>query len=115
MTIQKTASKLLKKFGEPFVFKYETGGGFHPDTGAPLPATTVLLTGSGYPGRYETNEIDGTNIRSTDIRLTVEKISTRPLVGWTVTVDSQAYRVMDVRNVRLSGADVIYICQIRKA
>lgn len=114
MTIQETASKLLKKFGEPLVFKYETGGGFHPDTGEPLPATVVTVNGFGYPGRYESSDIDGTSIRSSDIRLTVERVSERPQVGWNVTVDAKEYRVMDVRNVRLSGSDVIYICQIRK-
>ena len=113
MSITQTASKLLKKFGEAVVFTYEIGGGFHPDTGAHLPSTVVTVNGFGYPGRYESNDIDGTSIRSGDIRLTVEKISSRPLVGWTVTVDGKAYRVMDVRNVRLSGTDVIYICQLR--
>ena len=114
MSIAQTASKLLKQFGEAIVFTYETGGGFHPDTGAPLPSTVITVNGFGYPGRYESNDIDGTSIRSSDIRLTVERVSERPQVGWNVTVDSKEYRVMDVRNVRLSGSDVIYICQIRK-
>lgn len=114
MSIADTAARLLKQFGEPIEFKYTTSGGFDNATGAPIPGTTVVRIGSGYPGRYESNDIDGTVIRAGDIRLIAERISERPQVGWDVTVDGQKYRVQNVQNVRLSGNDVIYICQIRR-
>jgi hypothetical protein len=114
MSLSVTASRLLKQFGEPIEFKYTTGGGFDPATGAPIAGSEVVRIGSGYPGRYESNDIDGTVIRSGDIKLTVERISERPQVGWDVTVDGLKYRVQNVQNVRLSGEDIIYICQIRR-
>jgi hypothetical protein len=114
MSIEKTASRLLKAYGEGIEFEYKTGGGFNPSTGVPLPAVLVKIKGHGYPGRYESNEIDGTVIKSGDIKLTVEKISQRPQVGWDVIVDGQKYRVQNVQHIRFSGRDVIYVCQIRR-
>ena len=114
MSITESARNVLTRLGEAITFTYETGEVRDPATGAVItPATTVEVTGFGYPGGYRNMDIDGDVIRRGDIRLTAEKVSTRPQVGWRCTVDGVEYRVMDVRKVRQSGADVVYICQLR--
>ena len=109
-----TASRLLTRYGETVTIETPETGGFNPITGEPShgePGTTY--TGKGYPGRYQKSEVNGTTIQSGDIRLVLELIAQRPQVGWTVTVDSGTYRIMDVNPIRKAGADVIYICQLR--
>ena len=114
MSLAESARNVLTRLGEAITFTYETGEVRDPATGEVVtPATTVEVTGFGYPGGYRNMDIDGDVIRRGDIRLTAEKVSTRPQVGWRCTVDSVEYRVIDVRKVRQSGADVVYICQLR--
>lgn len=115
MGLQATASRLLKTYGDAVSLSYSIGGVINHATGeVTTPATNVTINGHGYPGRYMANEIDGTNIQSGDIRLTLERISARPMPGWLCTVDGSAYRVMDVRPVRSQADDVIYILQLRR-
>lgn len=114
MTITTSARSTLKSLGEPITFKYETGEVRDPATGAIItPAAVNTITGFGYLGSYSAMDVDGEVIRRNDGRLTSEKVSTRPQVGWTCTVDGVTYRVMSVQKVRFSGADVVYICQLR--
>lgn len=109
-----TASKLLAAKGEPVTITLLGGGTTDPITGEPVtPATDTDYTGNGYPSQYMQKDIDGTNIIAGDVRLIMELIGQRPEVGCTATVDSKTYRVMDVNPIRLTGADVIYICQLR--
>lgn len=114
MSITQSASNVLTKLGEAITFTYETGEVRDPATGEVItPASTTEVTGFGYPGGYRSMDIDGEVIQRGDVRLTAEKVSTRPQVGWRCTVDSREYRVMDVRKVRFSGDDVVYICRLR--
>lgn len=109
-----TASRLLTRYGETVSVVTPATGGFNPITGAPEPVTPgTTYTGKGYPGRYQKGEVNGTTIQSGDIRLVLELLAQRPQVGWSVTVDSGTYRIMDVNPIRKTGADVIYICQLR--
>lgn len=114
MSIAATASKLLKKFGEPVLFSYTVGGEYDPATGGSTGGTPAEISGNGYPSRYGSGELGGGAIESGDTRLICEKLSARPDIGWGCLVDGQIYRVMDVQPVRKSGADIIYIVQLRK-
>jgi hypothetical protein len=109
-----TASKLLAAKGEPVTITFLGGGATDPITGeADTPAANVDYTANGYPSKYMQKDIDGTNIQAGDVRLILELLSVRPEVGCQATVDAETYRVMDVQPIRLSGSDVIYICQLR--
>ena len=118
--IAESAALLLAREGETVSIAFPGTPAFDPVTGAaqtPTAATTV--TGKGYPSQYRKSELGAgdqngqTTIQSGDIRLTLEKITPRPEVNCTATVDGRTYRVMDVRPIRKAGADVIYICQLR--
>ncbi len=113
-SIAATASKLLAAKGEPVTITFVGGGTSDPITGeAQTPAANTDYTGNGYPSQYMQKDINGTNIIAGDVRLILELIGQRPEVGCQATVDSKTYRVMDVNPIRLSGDDVIYICQLR--
>jgi hypothetical protein len=111
-----TAARLLKANGEPVTL---TDGEaavieFDPITGDEItPDAPISITAFGYPSRYNSDETDGTNIRSGDIRLILEITDPRPQVGWTATVDGITYRIMDVKAIRKAGKDKLNICQIR--
>lgn len=113
MGLTATASRILTKYGEAVVLSYISGGAIDPATGIGVPGTPTQVTGYGYPSRYEKSEVDGAVIRHDDVRLVLEKVAQRPQSGWSALVDSKLYRVMDVRPVRRSATDVIYICQCR--
>ncbi len=109
-----TASRLLTRYGETVTVNAPDTGGYNPITGEPGDSEPgATYTGKGYPGRYQKSEINGTTIQSGDVRLILELLSQRPQVGWTVTVDADTYRIMDVNPIRKTGADVLYICQLR--
>ena len=87
---------------------------FNPITGAAqTPSGSSTVIGSGYPSAYHKSEIDGVTIKAGDIRLVLEKVSSPPAVNYTIVVDGTTYRIQDVQKIRKSGADVIYICQLR--
>ena len=112
MSIADTASRLLTQFGEAIKFTYTSGATSTPtgNTGG----VVVEVDGFGYPANYRKSERSGLAIESGDIRLIAEKVSERPQVDWNCLVDGKTYRVMDVQPIRKTGADIIYICQLRK-
>ena len=114
MSIKDTASALLQKFGEPIQFSYTSGATYDPTTGGNTGGATVLVDGYGYPSNYRKNELAGTAIEAGDIRLVAEGVSERPLPDWNCLVDGKTYRVIDSQPIRKTGADIIYICQLRK-
>lgn len=115
MSLATTASKLLASNGEAVTLTFPPSTpAFDPITGAPqTPSASEVVTGNGYPSAYKKSEIDGEVIKAGDIKLILEKVSRRPEVNATATVDSKTYRIQDVQLVRKSGADIIYICQLR--
>ena len=112
--IAERAALLLAREGEAVSIAFPGTPAFDPITGdAQTPTAATTVTGKGYPGQYRKSELDQKTVQSGDIRLTLEKITPRPEVNCTATVDGRTYRVMDVRPIRKAGADVIYICQLR--
>jgi hypothetical protein len=115
MSLAATASKLLAANGEGVTITFPPSTpAFDPVTGAAqTPSAAQTVTGNGYPAGYTASEIDGEAIKAGDIKLILEKVGTRPEVNATATVDGKTYRIMDVQFIRRSGADIIYICQLR--
>jgi len=114
MSIADTATSLLTKLGEAVALTYETDEVRSPATGEiTTPATENEVSGFGYPSRYQNAEVDGTVIKRSDTRLVLNKVSRRPEQGWRAQVQGKAFRVMDVQPITKSGADVVYICQLR--
>ena len=114
MAIADTATTLLAKFGEAVSLTYETNEVRNPATGEiTTPATENVVPGFGYPSRFQNAEVDGTVIKRSDTRLILNKVDEEPAQGWRAQVQGKTFRVMDVQPITQSGADVIYICQLR--
>jgi hypothetical protein len=114
MILTQSAAEILDRLGQPVTFAYESDPVRDPVTGAITePGEAVGITGSGYPDRFTSMQVDGDSVRRTDIRLTAGGLSEQPQVGWTCTTGGVTYKVLDVQTVTKSGADVIYICQLR--
>ena len=114
MSIVDTATTLLAKFGEAVSLTYETDEVRNPATGEiTTPASENVVSGFGYPSRFQNAEVDGTVIKRSDTRLILNKVDEAPEQGWRAQVQGKAFRVMDVQPITKSGADVVYICQLR--
>ena len=114
MSIADTATTLLTKFGEAVTLTYETNEVRNPATGEiTTPATENEASGFGYPSRYQNAEVDGTVVQRSDTRLILNKVTQKPEQGWRAQVQGKTLRVMDVQPITKSGADVVYICQLR--
>jgi hypothetical protein len=114
MSIADTGTKLLAEFGEAVSLTYETDEVRNPATGEiTTPASENAVPGFGYPSRFQNAEVDGNVIKRSDTRLVLNKVSRRPEQGWRAEVQGKTFRVMDVQPITKSGADVIYICQLR--
>lgn len=107
-----TAQELLTTFGQSVTFSRETQGTFVPSTGAVGSGSPSTFSAVVYPGVYKTNEIDGVSVLSTDTRL-ITYSSTKPLVGDTVSLNTQNLRVENVQNITVNAVSVLYICQCR--
>lgn len=109
-----TAANLLAKYGEPVTVTFTNWAQYSPITGASSgSSTTSTVTAVGYPSKYHTKDLDGVVIQAGDIRLILELITPVPVIGCLALVNGTTYRIMDVQSIRLSGENVIFICQIR--
>jgi hypothetical protein len=109
-----TAARLLAKYGEPVTVTFTDWAEYDPITGAADGSTlTATLTAAAYPAAYQTKEIDGSNIQAGDVRLILGAIPSTPVMGCLVAMNGTTYRIMAVQQVRLSGANIVFICQIR--
>lgn len=115
MSLADTAADLLDRFGETLTVTYQPSTpAYDPITGEPqTPSASNTATSKGYAGNYNSSDIDGDLIKANDVRLILQVLDDRPVKGAHVTVDSVKYRIMNTQFIRQSGADVIYICQLR--
>jgi len=95
-------------------------GGYDPDIGGTVPASTIYYVGRGVFGSYLTKEIDGSRIQTEDVKLlllqnelfegqagAVTNISAAPKIGDQVS----GYRVL---NVSEDPAQATWAVQLRK-
>jgi hypothetical protein len=110
-----TAAKLLARFGEEVSIAFPNQQARDPITGELMgdSAPPLIVSGNGYAGRYKASDIGGP-IQAGDIRLVLELIDPRPIPGCLAQVDGNSYRVIETMTVRSSGADIVYICQLRR-
>ncbi len=105
------ALRLLKSKGQQVTFSRETSTAFDPATGSNQ-TTTSTYTAYGASFSYNRSEIDGTIVQKNDIRFVMDS-TTEPKNGDTTTIDSNVYRVMNVKPTSPAGTAVIYEAQLR--
>lgn len=109
-----TARRLLDTHGESISLTRVAEGAYNVSDGTVATGTTTNYSADGHPFNYAVEEIDDTTIRSTDLGLLLAKpTSETPAVGDTVTVNSIAYRVINVEQLRAQSNDVVYKLQLR--
>lgn len=110
------ALELLEEFGEAVTLTRPSSSAaiYDPATGIATPVSPATYTGQGYPYRYESSEIDGTNVRVGDQRLLLATSGmVLPQTGDTVIVGGTTYSVVRGRQERVAGTAVFYEAQIR--
>lgn len=109
------ARDLIQEFGESVSIQRVAEGAYDPTDGTVAAGTTTNYSAYGAPVDYNTNEIDGNTIRINDIKLWLETPTTGevPAIGDVVTLNSTAYRVMNVEQLRAQGSDIVYLLQLR--
>lgn len=111
--MQATALKLLTDYGEAVTFTRVTEGAYDVSTSTLASGSTTTFTGYGAPLNYSKQEIDGNLVTDSDILLIVNSVSSVPVPGDVVTLNSIDYRVINVDRTRANGLDVIFTCQLR--
>lgn len=108
-----TALRLIVTYGEAITLTRVVEGAYDPATGSTGAPTTTPYSGYGAPTNYNKLEVDGQQVKTSDIRLLVHALSVVPIPGDIVTLNSADYRVMDVDQTRAQGEDIIYTLQLR--
>jgi hypothetical protein len=86
---------------------YDTGSGEVLDSG------TQRFSGHAVRDSYRLSEIDGTRIRSGDVKL-YTVIGTQPERGDMLSIENETWRVEDCEAVKPGPATLLYIVQARK-
>lgn len=110
--ITSTASTLLKNFGQTITVTYSTSESYDVKQQKNVKNTNTF-TGFGVLTTFKTTEIDGENIKSSDIKLILQSTDIAPKIGNVVTADSIDYRVVNVNPKNPAGTTIVYECQLR--
>ena len=112
LSLRKVASGVIKKFGVECTFSHETEDSFDPATGIKS-KTTTTFTAYGVKDGYSKEEVNGSTIQSSDIKLVVQVTGDIPVVDDTCTIGAITYRVMAVMDTDPADIDVIFEVQLR--
>lgn len=111
-SLAKTATNLLKKFGQSITFTRYTTGVYDPIT-ASAAVSPSTFKGYGAAFDYTSDEVTNSNILSTDVRLLVNKTKVAPEVNDHAVVSGKNMVVISVNTTSPAGQDVIHECQMR--
>lgn len=114
------AQNLLKGKGQTITLTYQGSSSYNTATGG---ATIATSTASAYGAvfDYSARNIDGTIIKVDDKQLLLSALNTAgtaitaPVVNDTVTINSVAYTITQVKTLSPAGTVVLYDCNIRGA
>lgn len=105
--------ELLTEFGEAVTFSRTATGDYSPSTATLTTGAVTTWTGYGAPVDYDTRDINGVNIEQGDVKLFVNAVTTVPMRGDALILDSITYRIMSVRKYAISSENVLYELQLR--
>ena len=114
--ISASALEILRKFGAAQTVRTTTAGTYDPATDTTSGATTTDHSVIGVLLSYRTADIDGTLIKSGDMRFlfSASGLSFVPDPTCVVIVNSYVWHVQNVRRIEPSGVGVLYDLQVRK-
>ena len=111
-SLASTATKLLTAYGQQLTFTRTTLGDYSPATST---ATSSTTTYKGYAAvfNYNTAEVDGDLILSSDLKIVLEKTKQAPQVNDQVAIGGKKYILVGVTPTSPAGSPVKYDCQAR--
>ena len=78
-------------------------------------ASTATFTGFGVRSEYNKREIDGTTVKSGDIKIILEATDVVPKIGDTAEINgSGVFRVMSIELIAPAEETIVYTLQLRK-
>ena len=110
------AVKLITKFGQPADIIKKGNDSFLDISGNAIPAQPdIIINGIVTPLlQYKRFEIDGENVKATDSYVFFSS-STSPEIGMMITINSQQFRVQDLKTLdSVDGINVYRRMQLRK-
>jgi len=110
------ATRAIINAGTTLTIKRETAGTTDPITGLTTGGTVVSHSAIGVKLRYKNTDIDGTLVRSGDLRilLSVAGLTVTPESTDTITVSGVDWKIIDVKPLEPAEIVVLYELQIRK-
>lgn len=102
----------IKAKGILLTFSTVTVDSFDPELGRNN-TTASTYSSYGLSLNYKSGLIDGTIIKSGDIRLLMDS-TTEPKINDKVTIDSKSYKIISVKQTNPAGIAVMYEAQLRK-
>lgn len=112
-SLKSVASRLLTDYGQAVTFTRYSTTEYNVTTGSVEPLQATTFSGVGHPSVYATDEIDGETIQRNDIMLMLYSV-TAPVIDDEASIDSVAYRVMNVEKLQAQGEAIVYRLQLRK-
>lgn len=114
-SIAANAQAAIENAGTTVTLTRSTVDSFDPTLGTVVPGADLTATGSGVMTNYSNYNIDGTVIKQGDMKLLIgPELAFAPEVNDIATVDSVAWKIVNVKPITPAGIDCLYICQVRK-
>lgn len=108
-----TATRLLVGAGQSLTLSKPAVGSYNPATSI-ASSTVASSVVTGVVMDYGVKEIDGKMVLRGDRKVMVSAGGAVPAIGDTLTIQSEAHRVIDVRDVAPGGVTILYIVQVRR-
>lgn len=108
-----TAKELLEEFGCQVTLTYAESQAYDPESGSST-KQGYAYTGTGVKLDYESKDIDGTNILSSDQRVLIAvDIPVVPKAGNILLIGSKEWTVINSKPLDPGGEAVLYDVQVR--
>ena len=114
--LQRTADKLLKKFGKRITISSGSASYYDVDTSENITAPVSIDNGTGVVLDYGSDEIDGTIIIKGHKKLLLSAANgtNKPKVGDTVNNGEEWTVVNPIKEIKPADTVVMYICGLKK-
>lgn len=110
---EKLAAKALGQYGVEVTFTQKNEAAFDPTLGQKT-SNTVVFTGFGVKSGYTKNEIDGTVVKTGDVKLLLENTDIIPKVGDEAAVNgSGTFRIINIDILSPAEETILYELQLR--
>jgi hypothetical protein len=107
-----TATRLLRENGKNIILRHSEIGVYDVNTGTASDVVTEQ-TAKAVQVMWGDNEIDGTNVLSTDIKLMVEPNITEPKINDICVLDGNSYTVKNYKQEKPALIVMYYYLQLR--